>query len=199
MEEKLFQKGYKKILAIDEVGRGSLAGPFYLVGIILDKKSYKKIKKIPINDSKKISSKKREKIFKLLINKTNLKYRLIKFFPQKIDKIGIGKCFLLGVIRIYKETKPDFVIIDGKKIDYLVKKIKKITFVIKGDNLLKSLGAASIIAKVLRDNYMKKLAKNDKKYGFEYHKGYGTFLHLKKIKEYGPSKYHRLSFLKSIV
>lgn len=195
MEERLFKSGYKKILAIDEVGRGSLAGPLYVGGLLLNFKQFKELKEISITDSKKLNPLKRKIIFQL-IQKLNLSYKIVKFSNKKIDKYGIGQCFNRGVIELYRFFKPDFVLIDGKEIKYLKNKIKNVKFLVNGDSLLISIGAISIISKVLRDSYMEKLAKKINNYEFEKNKGYGTYNHFKKIKKYGLSQYHRRSFLK---
>lgn len=194
MEGKLFKKGNKKILAIDEVGRGSLAGPFYVGGLLITQKDYKKLKKLSIKDSKKLSPSKRELIFNLL-KKCNLQYKIIKFSNKQIDKKGIGKCFIEGIIKLYSYFRPNYVLIDGKEIKILKGKLKNIEFIVNGDNLLISIGAISIICKILRDNYMIKLSKKINFYQFEKNKGYGTTNHLKKIKKYGISIYHRQSFI----
>lgn len=192
MEQKLFKKGIKKILAIDEVGRGSLAGPFYIGGLLINLKDYEKLKKLPINDSKKLSPIKRKLIFRFL---KKFKYKIIKFSNKQVDKNKINKCFIEGVIKLYKYFKPDLVLIDGKEIETIKNIIKKVKFIIKGDSLLISLGAISIISKVLRDEYMIKLNKKIKNYNFSKHKGYGTIEHWQEIKKYGLSKYHRKTFI----
>jgi len=194
MEENFFQKGYRRILAIDEVGRGSLAGPFFIGGLLLNKKAYSQLKKIDIKDSKKLSPLQRQKLFNLM-KKFKLKYKIEKFSNKQIDNLGINYCFLKGIVNLYKFFKPDLTVIDGKEINSLKKELKNIKFIVKGDEKLISLGAISIISKHLRDQYMIKLSKKINIYHFEKHKGYGTQLHFHQIKIYGPSKYHRLTFI----
>lgn len=197
MEEKLFKNGFKKILAIDEVGRGSLAGPFFVGGLLLTYDNYSKLKKLNITDSKKINSTKRNKIFQE-IKKLKIKYKIKKFSNKTIDKLGLGECFYIGILDLFNFFKPHIALVDGKEIKRIKKAIKKIKFIIKGDEKLISIGAVSIIVKVLRDNYMIKLHRKIPFYNFRENKGYGTYFHLQKIKERGISIYHRKSFLKNI-
>jgi len=194
MEEKFFKK-YKKILAIDEVGRGALAGPFYVGGLLSDYEFYKKIEKIALKDSKKINENKRKKIYKQIID-LKPKFKIVKFTNKEIDKLGIGWCFKKSIEILYKEFKPDYVLIDGKPVKINIKKTK---FIIDGDEKLKLISSISIIAKVLRDSYMHKLDKYYPLYKFKFNKGYGTKEHILAIKKYGISKHHRLSFVKNIL
>ncbi|GIW65917.1 MAG: hypothetical protein KatS3mg094_436 [Candidatus Parcubacteria bacterium] len=196
MEDKLFKKGYKKILAIDEVGRGSLAGPFFIGGILLTYNKYQELKQIPIKDSKKLSSSKRKEIFEK-IKKLKIKYKIIKFNNKKVDKLGIGNCFLKAVFELNNLFKPNLILIDGREIKKIKDKIKHTKFIIKGDSLLISLGAISIISKVLRDEYMINLNSKINLYNFKHNKGYGTSDHFRSILKYGISSYHRKTFLKN--
>jgi ribonuclease HII len=195
MESKFFKCGYKKILAIDEVGRGAFAGPFYIAGVLINEKIYKKLLKLKIKDSKKIKPEKRKEIFKIV--KNFVKYKIIKFSNEDIDKFGIGKCFKEGIIMLKNALKSDIILVDGKNIK--LKNVKNIRFIIDGDEKLISIGLASIIAKVLRDEYMKRLSRFYPNYKFEKNKGYGTKEHIKNIKKYGITKYHRISFLKNFL
>ncbi|MGC8981571.1 MAG: ribonuclease HII [Minisyncoccia bacterium] len=195
MESKFLKCGYKKILAIDEVGRGALAGPFYISGVLIDKKIYEKIKELNIKDSKRLNNGERNKIFKIV--KNIVKYKIVKFSSKEIDKIGIGECFKNGIIILKKELKSDIVLVDGK--DIRLKNKKNIRFIVDGDEKLISIGLASIIGKVLRDKYMEKLGKFYPIYKFEKNKGYGTKEHIKIIKKWGITKHHRLSFLKNFL
>jgi ribonuclease HII len=195
MESKFFKCGYKKILAIDEVGRGAFAGPFYIAGVLINEKIYKKLLKLKIKDSKKIKPEKRKEIFKIV--KNFVKYKIIKFSNKDIDKLGIGKCFKEGIIMLKNALKSDIILVDGKNIK--LKNVKNIRFIVDGDEKLISIGLASIIAKVLRDEYMKRLSRFYPNYKFEKNKGYGTKEHIKNIKKYGITKYHRISFLKNFL
>jgi len=195
MESKFFKCGYKKILAIDEVGRGAFAGPFYIAGVLINEKIYKKLLKLKIKDSKKIKPEKRKEIFKIV--KNFVKYKIIKFSNKDIDKLGIGKCFKEGIIMLKNALKSDIILVDGKNIK--LKNVKNIRFIVDGDEKLISIGLSSIIAKVLRDEYMKRLSRFYPNYKFEKNKGYGTKEHIKNIKKYGITKYHRISFLKNFL
>jgi len=196
MEEKFFQK-YKKILAIDEVGRGALAGPFYVGGLLGDFKFYEKIKELEIKDSKKLKENKRKEIYKRIIA-LGPKFKIIKFTNKEIDKFGIGWCFKKSIEILYKEFKPNYILIDGKpiKIEIISGKAK---FIVHGDEKVKLISAISIISKILRDKYMIKLDKYYPFYNFKLNKGYGTKEHILAIKKYGISKHHRLSFIKNII
>lgn len=196
IEEKLFYKKVKNILSIDEVGRGCLAGPFWVGGLCFNISYFKKLKKIDIKDSKKLNFSKREKIFKLIL-KTKPKFKIIKYSNKTIDKYGISYCFNKAVLKLVKYFNPDMVLIDGKKIKFIKNKIKKVRFIIKGDEKTISIGAISIITKYLRDIYMIKISKQINNYFLDKNKGYGSKEHIKQLKIYGPSKIHRLSFIKN--
>jgi ribonuclease HII len=196
MEPKLFKK-YKKILAIDEVGRGALAGPFYVGGLLSDFKFYRKINELDVKDSKKIKESKRKEIYKKIIA-LKPKFKIIKFTNKEVDKFGIGWCFKRAIEILYKEYRPDYILIDGKplKIEIISGKAK---FIVDGDEKIKLISTISIISKVLRDNYMIKLDRYYPFYNFKFNKGYGTKEHILAIKKYGISKHHRLSFIKEII
>ena len=194
--EKNFLKKYKNFVSIDEAGRGALAGPLSLGALFIDKTSLKILEKNKIFflDSKEVSEKKRE-IFLEIIKKTGIPYKKVFISNKKIDKLSIGKAYILGIEKIRKFFNPEILILDGKKN----KNINKAIFIVKGDKKLNSLGGASIIAKVYRDRFMKKLAKKINFYKWEINKGYGTKEHLKAIKKIGISDYHRKSFLKKLL
>lgn len=194
MEETFFKKGIKTILAIDEVGRGSLAGPFYIGGLFLDKNYYKILEKIEVKDSKKLNPKSRLYIYKKL-KRERFEFYIVKFSSKEVDKFSIGKCFIYAIYRLKNIYKPNLIIIDGKKVNLGLKNVK---FFIKGDDLIKSISAISIISKVLRDRYMIFLDKFYPQYKFKQNKGYGTKEHIKAIKKYGLTKHHRISFCKFI-
>ena len=205
-EKKLWNRGYKKVVGIDEAGRGPLAGPVFVAAVILNYKyqitnskqilspKFQIIKEI--TDSKKLIPKKREKIYKILINSPNIEWKASKVSEKVIDKINVKNATELAMERcILKfKRKPDFLIIDGKHLGS--KKLKEMDYkmIINADEKVFSCAAASIIAKVRRDRFMKKLHKKYPKYNFDTHKGYGTRSHKKKIKKHGPCKVHRRSF-----
>ncbi|GIW67389.1 MAG: ribonuclease HII [Candidatus Parcubacteria bacterium] len=194
MEKKLIRK-HKSLVAIDEAGRGALAGPLTVAGLYLDKDSLKILtkNKILFFDSKILKPEERE-ILRKIIKKNGLKYKIVSISNKKIDKIGINQAFVYGVKKIIGYFKPEAIVLDGKAIKEL--NYKNIYFFIKGDRRLASLGGASILAKTHRDDYMKKIAQKFPKYLFEIHKGYGTKKHYQLIKKYGLSSLHRKSFVK---
>lgn len=177
------------IIGIDESGRGPLAGPV-AIGAIAAKLDFKILK--GIKDSKKLSALQREKWEKIL--RKNFECHCVFINHKIIDKINIHKATLLGVEKVLKKfsRKPDLVLLDGSL--KAPKKYKQKT-IIKGDEKIPLISAASIIAKVTRDKKMVLFHKKFPKYNFDKHKGYGTKLHYKKIKKHGISKIHRLTFL----
>ncbi|MDD5551898.1 MAG: ribonuclease HII [Candidatus Pacebacteria bacterium] len=202
-EKKLWKKGYKRIVSLDEAGRGALAGPVFVGAIILNKNiknknerfKFKSLLKI-VKDSKKLSPQKRENIFKILISCSFLEYTVSMVSEGIIDKANIKNATELAMERCVAKFKrrPDFLIIDGKHISS--KKLKKIEhkLIVKADEKVFSCAAASIIAKVKRDRFLKKIDKRYPEYGFCRHKGYGTKFHKKRIKKYGFCKIHRKTF-----
>ncbi len=190
-ERKLLEKGYKYIAGVDEVGRGPLAGPVVCASVIMPLNDLID----GIDDSKKLSEKKREKLA-LMIKEKAIAYNIFEISPEEIDEINIleavKKCMTNAVLGL--KIKPDAVLIDG--LDTRLN-LENANYVIKGDALSYTIGCASIIAKVYRDNLMKKLALTYPEYGFEKHKGYGTAYHIQKIKEIGPCKLHRKTFIKN--
>ena len=193
-EKEAYEKGYKCIAGIDEVGRGPLAGPVVAAAVILPKDALIE----GVNDSKKLSEKKREKLYDDIINNA-LAWGVGIVDHTVIDEINIlnatRKAMKLAIEDL--KVKPDFILIDAEKkvdtdgIPYLP--------IIKGDALSISIGAASIIAKVTRDRMMREYDKIFPMYGFEKHKGYGTKAHVEALKEFGPCMIHRQSFLKKIL
>ena len=178
-----------KILAgVDEVGRGSLIGPVYAAAIILKKSINKKL----LKDSKALSKHKREELFTYI--KKNSIWTIGKASIKEIEKNNILNASLLAMKRaiIKLKKKPSLVLIDGNKLPDL--KNYNLRYVINGDKKIPCISAASIIAKVSRDKFIIKLSKNYKNYGWETNSGYGTKEHLKAIKKYGITKYHRKTF-----
>jgi len=179
----------KKIIAgVDEVGRGSLIGPVYAAAVILNKSINKKI----LKDSKSLSKDKREKIFSYI--KKNSMWTVGQASVKEIEKINILQASLLAMKRaiIKLKKKPTLVLIDGNKLPEL--KNYNLRYIIKGDQKIPSISAASIIAKVSRDRFILTLFKKFKNYGWETNSGYGTKKHLRAIKKYGITKYHRKTF-----
>lgn len=193
--EKFYKgSGKKYVCGVDEAGRGPLAGPVSVAAVILDENN-------PIdglNDSKKLSEKKRELLYDEIKEKA-LCYKIVFCTKDEIDEINILQATLLGMKRAVEglEIKPDIAMIDGNKTPE-TEDVETIA-IIKGDSKSASIAAASILAKVSRDRHMVKLAEKYPQYCFEKHKGYGTKLHRELILEYGPCEEHRKTFLKKVL
>lgn len=180
------------LCGIDEVGRGPLAGPVYAVACVFPSFEIE-----GVNDSKKISAKKREKIFEEVKIK-NIKYSVGVSTEKEIDEINILNATHLAMKRALKNLNiiPDLILVDGNSspnFDIISKNI------IKGDQISYSIAMASIIAKVLRDKFMIKMNEMYFQYGFDKNKGYGTKFHIESLKKYGPCEIHRKSFLTKIL
>lgn len=199
IEKYYWQKGYQNIIGFDEAGRGSLAGPLTIGAVILKSVPNFQFSLSQIRDSKKLSEKQREKIFKIIKKSSFILFAHTSVWPKVIDKINIENATKIAIKRCLKKLLPKqnrskiLILIDGNKI--LNKKLKiHQRAIIRGDNKILTLALASIIAKVSRDRIMKRLAKKNPLYKFEIHKGYPTKLHKKLLKKYGPSKIHRKSY-----
>ena len=192
LENELILQGFKNIGGIDEAGRGPLAGPVCAACVILDKDN------IPegINDSKKLSEKKREALYDKIMDSAIVSYSLVD--AKIIDEINIRQATILAMQNAAKgmPVKPDYLLIDG---NFTIGLSENEKFVIGGDAKSLSIGAASIIAKVTRDRLMLKLHEEYPMYNFKKHKGYGTKEHIEAIKKFGPCPYHRASFLTKIL
>ncbi|MBR3162690.1 MAG: ribonuclease HII [Clostridia bacterium] len=194
IEKSVYKEGYKLICGIDEAGRGPLAGPVVVASVIMPKDSMIE----GVNDSKKISEKKREKLYDLITAEA-VSYGVGIISQEEIDEINILNATKKGLTDSLKElkTKPDIILVDAlRDIDTL-----KIPYrsVIKGDAKIYSIACASIIAKVTRDRIMREWDKIYPQYGFSSHKGYGTAKHISAIKEYGLSPLHRKSFTQKFI
>ena len=193
-EDELRKKGFKTICGIDEAGRGPLAGPVVVASVIMPEESFIE----GINDSKKISEKKREKLYDQIIEEA-ISYSISIIGQEEIDEINILNATKKGLTDSLKElkVKPDLIIVDAlAHIDTLGIPYESI---IKGDAKCYSISAASILAKVTRDRIMREWAAIYPQYGFEQHKGYGTAKHISAIKEYGPCPIHRRTFIKHFI
>ena len=178
------------IAGVDEVGRGPLAGPVCVAAVIMPLDDLID----GVDDSKKLSEKKRNLLFEQIKEKA-ICYHIEMVDEETIDKINILEATKLCMKKAIEglSLRPDVVLIDAiSKLDTDV----NLRGIIKGDALSYSIGCASILAKVTRDNLMVELAKEYPEYGFEKHKGYGTKVHIEALKEHGPCVHHRLSFLK---
>lgn len=195
--KKLFRNS---IVGIDEVGRGPFAGPLVVCACALHKALPKRITTL-INDSKQLSETEREKCVALiqpLINAGGISFALTRVSPRVIDTIGIGRATKRAVASSLKKLKLNPTQCDVR-LDGLLKApsiYTKQRTIVKGDMQEKSIGLASIIAKVHRDTYMKRQRRTYPEYGFERHKGYGTAAHRAAIKRYGMCPLHRRSFIK---
>ena len=192
-EIPLWEKGYNA-LGIDEAGRGAFAGPLSVGGAIFDSKIARELLNFGINDSKLLTPKKRESLY--LEIKKHAIFSHVEFIDLTvINEIGIGKATFLGMKNIYDRAEKilgnTFCLIDAFKIPEVINQ----NAVIHGDRVSVSIAAASILAKVERDNLMSKLGKKYPEYGFEVHKGYGTLLHRNALKSFGASIHHRTQFI----
>lgn len=187
------QKGYINIAGVDEAGRGPLAGPVYAAAVILPPDTVIK----GINDSKKLSEKRREELFEEITEKA-IAYNICSIDERRIDEINILNATyeaMNGAVNGLS-VMPDFVLIDGNRIGGMT--IPHET-VVKGDSKSISIAAASILAKVSRDRFICDMAEKYPQYGFEQHKGYGTKAHNEAILKYGPCPIHRKTFLKKLL
>lgn len=185
-------KGAKYIAGVDEVGRGPLAGPVVCAAVIMPLDDLLE----GIDDSKKVSEKKRNVLSELIKEKA-ISYNIAQIEPDIIDEINILEATKLCMKKALEglSVKPDVALVDALTLDTDIPVVN----IVKGDFLSYSIGAASIIAKVYRDNLMVDYAKEYPQYFFDKHKGYGTAAHIAAIKEYGPCKIHRRSFIKKFI
>jgi ribonuclease HII len=192
-ENALYAKGFQYIAGVDEAGRGPLAGSVFAAAVILPKDVI-----IPgIDDSKKLSSKKREQLYDMITEQA-LDYSIVSISEQEIDRINIRHAAHKGMILAIQQLKikPQYVLIDGEDIPNMPYKHAGI---VKGDSLSISIGAASILAKVSRDRYIQKFDDIYPEYGFGKHKGYGTEEHIRAIKEHGLCPIHRRTFTSKFI
>lgn len=186
------RRDFPVICGIDEAGRGPLAGDVYAAAVIFDGETVIE----GINDSKKLSEKKRELLYDEIVSKAKA-YCVASATAEEIDNINILQATFLAMKRAYEGlgVTADLALIDGNRTPALQCGMRT---VVKGDGLSASIAAASILAKVSRDRYMKELAEKYPEYCFEKHKGYGTKLHCELILKYGPCPIHRKTFLKKL-
>lgn len=198
-EKRLWKKGYKRVACLDEAGRGPLAGP--VVAAVVTLKSIRGIgdKLVQIHelkDSKKLTSAKREKLYKLITKNPVIEWQTARVSEKVIDKINIKNAAELAMFRAVRKLKflPDFLIIDGKFLKNNGLKNIKHRLIIKADEKVFSCIAASIVAKVTRDRIMQKYHEKYPRYGFNQHKGYPTEYHKRMLKKYGICKIHRKTY-----
>ena len=193
-EKAAENSGFKLICGVDEAGRGPLAGPVCAAAVILPDD----LEIEGLNDSKKLSEKKREQLYDVIIEKA-IAYSVAYGTLEEIEEKNILNATFLAMNRAIEglKTVADFALIDGNKIPTDIK--IPAAAIVKGDAKSMSIAAASILAKVSRDRLLLEYDKKYPQYQFAKHKGYGTKLHTDLIKEFGPSEIHRLSFLKNIL
>lgn len=192
-ENTAYEKGYNLVCGVDEAGRGPLAGPVCAAAVVLPKGLILE----GVNDSKKLTEKKREALFDVITEQA-LDWSVAFATVEEIEEINILNAAMLAMKRAVEGLKNpvDFAIIDGNRKPPLEIDCEA---VVKGDAKSMSVAAASILAKVSRDRILRQYAGDYPQYGFEKHKGYGTKVHVEALKKYGPCEVHRPSFLKKIL
>lgn len=192
-ENDLRRMGYKYICGIDEAGRGPLAGPVFAAAVILPENCEIE----GLNDSKKLSEKKREELFPIICEKA-VAYSIAFATEEEIDEVNILNATYLAMKRAQEGLKIpcDYALVDGNRMPPLNVEAETI---VKGDAKSASIAAASILAKVSRDRVMYEIDKIYPEYNFAKHKGYGTKVHVEALLKYGPCKVHRRTFLKKIL
>ena len=183
---------YPVICGVDEAGRGPLAGDVYAAAVVLDNDTLIDY----LNDSKKLSEKRREELYGVITDKARA-YCIATASVGEIDRMNILNAAMLAMKRAVEGLgiTPDIALIDGNRLPELSCEMQ---YVIKGDATSASIAAASVLAKVARDRYMRDIAEKSPQYAFEQHKGYGTKLHYEMIEKYGISAVHRRTFLKKL-
>ena len=192
LENEIYDSGIELICGVDEAGRGPLAGPVCAAAVILPRG----IDIEGLNDSKKLTEKKREKLFDTICSEA-LSYGIAFASVDEIEQINILNAAMLAMNRAIDRlsVKPALALIDGNR-DSAIRMPSRC--VVKGDAKCADIAAASILAKVSRDRYMLQMAERYPEYHFEKHKGYGTKLHYEALREYGPCEIHRPSFLRKM-
>ena len=192
VEKELYEKGFKNICGIDEAGRGPLAGPVVVAGVIMPQDSMIE----GVNDSKKVTEKRREKLYDLILDEA-ISYSVAIIGQDIIDEINILNATKQGVTQVVDELdiKPDLILVDA--LEHINTRGIPYEPIIKGDAKCYNIAAASIIAKVTRDRIMREWDEIYPQYGFISHKGYGTAKHIAAIKQYGLCPIHRKSFTKN--
>lgn len=193
-EKKALEQGFKSICGIDEAGRGPLAGPVFAAAVILPVG----LEIEGLNDSKKLSEKKRESLFDVIISNASA-YSVAYADHAEIDEINILNATFLAMTRAVNGLKipADFALVDGNRVPKGLS--VPCETIVKGDGISASIAAASILAKVSRDRVMKKADEIYPEYMFAKHKGYPTTLHRELVNKYGPCPIHRLTFLKKVL
>lgn len=191
-ERQLSEKGYTLIAGMDEAGRGPLAGPVTVAACMMDLTDILD----GVNDSKKVSGKKRELLYPKIIERS-IAYSIIHISHERIDEINILNATKKGMKKCVLELFPipEYLLVDAVEYDFGIPH----SSIIHGDALSYSIAAASILAKVSRDRLMEEYDAKYPEYGFAKHKGYGTKEHIEAIKKYGPCPIHRRTFIKNFI
>ena len=191
IEKDLYNKGFKNICGIDEAGRGPLAGPVVVAGVIMPEDSMIEF----VNDSKKVTEKRREKLYDI-IREEAISYSIAVIDQNVIDEINILNATKQGVTEVIDglDVKPDLILVDA--LEHINTRGIPYEPLVKGDARCYNIAAASILAKVTRDRIMRQWDEIYPQYGFLSNKGYGTAKHIAAIKEYGLCPIHRISFTK---
>lgn len=207
-ERSLFTDGNKHVIAIDEVGMGSLAGPVVVCAVVVDARNLKKLSKIKnVRDSKTMSPKQRETCASDLI-KAGIEYKISYCYPNMIDKINVYQASRHAMRRAVNKVQSENLKIKNGIVKFKIlvdgnKEIPKLKVsqraIVKGDSRVFSIACASILAKVYRDKMMRNYAKRYPNYRFDLHKGYGTKLHQAMLAQFGPCEIHRKSFNLSLL
>ncbi|MBQ7472870.1 MAG: ribonuclease HII [Oscillospiraceae bacterium] len=192
IENEIYESGVTPLCGVDEAGRGPLAGPVCAAAVILPRGTVIE----GLNDSKKLSEKKRELLYDEIVEKA-ITYGIAFATVEEIEKKNILEATFLAMNRAIEKlsVRPALALIDGNRDKGICVPSR---CVIGGDGKCADIAAASILAKVTRDRYMLEMAERYPQYGFEKHKGYGTAAHYAAIREYGPSPLHRMSFLRKM-
>lgn len=190
IENRLFAQGVRFICGVDEAGRGPLAGPVCAAAVILPPNT----EISGLNDSKKLSDKKRRELYPI-IKQQAIAYGIAFADHREIDSVNVLQATYMAMERaiMQLQVKPEYALIDGNRAKDFGLPVQT---VIHGDSLSANIAAASILAKVTRDDYMERISVDYPQYNFEIHKGYGTKAHYAALDEFGPSPIHRMSFLK---
>ena len=192
LENEVYSRGYNLICGVDEAGRGPLAGPVYAAAVILPQNTNID----GLNDSKKLSNKKRELLFDEICSRA-ITYGIASAQVEEIEQLNILNATYLAMNRAISQLSvvPQLALIDGNRNAGIEINSE---CVVKGDTKCADIAAASILAKVSRDRYMHEMSDLYPQYGFDKHKGYGTKLHYEALREFGPSPIHRMSFLRKM-
>lgn len=192
LENEIYAEGFSLICGVDEAGRGPLAGPVCAAAVILPRG----LEIDGLDDSKKLSEKKREKLFDDIVNAA-VSYGIAFAGVEEIEEYNILGATFMAMNRAIEQLspKPELALIDGNRNKGICIESR---CVVKGDSKCADIAAASILAKVTRDRYMLEMAEKYPQYRFEQHKGYGTKLHYEMLREYGPSPIHRRDFLRKM-